>query len=42
MLILGYRQFYNTPGHADKLSYHTNKWYSICLHGLVCYGTDDI
>lgn len=30
----GYCRSYKTQGSSDKLSYHANKWYSICLLGL--------
>lgn len=40
MLIFGCWQSYNTSSGANKLSYHTNAWYSIRLHYLVCYSSD--
>lgn len=42
MLIIGGRRSYKTPNGTDKLSYHANERYLICLHRFMCHRTDDI
>lgn len=42
MLTFEYRQSYNTPDRAYKLSYRVYARYSVCLHGLVCFKTSKI